>query len=397
MFDSFTTRLVVEASCVMGSLMIFSFWLKDRHTSAHLWWIGGFALFGLGLVLGSIREHLPPLLNYPMPGLLSLLGVSALWVGLRVFDRRPLPFLALLPPAIWVIGLPMVFASYPLRYALFNIAIGTATLLTGADLWRHAPKGINPRTCIAFVCLMETVISYSQTVALIAMQDAIGDGPLFGWLTFAPFQSAVAMIAIVIFGIQMISERSQHRLHRLAMSDELTKVLNRRGFFELGQDALRAQCDSSGESSVIVFDIDRFKSINDTYGHAAGDKAIATFAQRAAKMLRPDDLLGRIGGEEFALLLPGTPLDVATTIAERIRLIIAETPLECDGHRIAITTSAGLTSAANDTAQLDRLIATADAALYEAKAEGRNRVKVLKSLPSGLRHLAPIARVPHKA
>ncbi|MFD0986802.1 GGDEF domain-containing protein [Methyloligella solikamskensis] len=397
MFDSFTTRLVVEAACVMGCLTIFSFWLKDRHTSAHLWWIGGFALFGVGLALGSLRQYLPPLLNYPLPGLLTLLGVSALWLGVRVFDRRPLPVLAILPPAIWAVGLPFAISSYPLRYALFNIAIGTATLLAGTDLWRHAPKGINPRTCIAFVCLLETAISYSQAAALIAMQDAIGNGPLFGWLTFAPFQSAVALIAIVLFGTQMISERSQHRLHRLAMSDELTAVLNRRGFFELGQEALRAQSETPGESSVIVFDIDRFKSINDTYGHAAGDKTIASFAQRAANQLRPDDLFGRIGGEEFALLLPGTPLDVAANVAERIRLAIAETPIECDGHRIAVTTSAGLTSAPNDQAQLDRLISTADAALYEAKGRGRNRIETLESVPSGLRHLTPIARVPHKA
>jgi len=376
--------------------MIFSFWLKERHTSAHLWWIAGFVLFGVGLVLGSVRAHLPPLLNYPLPGLMALLGVSAFWLGLRVFDRRPLPMLALLPPAIWAIGLPLVFDSYALRYALFNLAIGTATLLTGTDLWRHSPKGINPRTCIAFVCLLETCISFSQGVALIAMQDAIGDGPLFGWLTFAPFQSAVALIAIVIFGIQMISERSQHRLQRLAMSDELSGALNRRGFFELGQEALLRQADVPGETSLIVFDIDRFKAINDTYGHTAGDKTITAFAKRAAQALRPDDLFGRIGGEEFALLLPGTSIDVGESIAERIRQAIADDPIEYDGNRIAVTTSAGLTSAPSETAQLDRMIATADAALYEAKRQGRNRVKTLTSLPSGLRHLTPIARVPHK-
>jgi diguanylate cyclase (GGDEF)-like protein len=397
LFDSFTTRLVVEAACVMGSLMIFSFWLKDRHTSAHLWWIAGFLLFGLGLVLGSIRDHLPALLNYPIPGLMALLGVSAFWIGVRIFDRRPLPMLALLPPAIWALGLPLVFDIYPLRYALFNLAIGTATLLTGTDLWRHAPRGINPRTCIAFVCLLETAISFSQGVALIAMQDAIGDGPLFGWLTFAPFQSAVALIAIVIFGLQMISERSHYRLQRLAMSDDLSGALNRRGFFELGEEALSRQADIPGESSLIVFDIDRFKLINDTYGHAAGDQTIATFAKRAATVLRSDDLFGRIGGEEFALLLPGTPADIGETIAERIRLALADEPVECEAHRIAVTTSAGLTSAPNHTAQLDRMIATADAALYEAKRQGRNRVKVLQSLPSGLRRLTPIARAPRKA
>ncbi|ODA66807.1 putative diguanylate cyclase YcdT [Methyloligella halotolerans] len=397
MFDSFTTRLVVEAACLMGSLTIFSFWLKDRHTSAHLWWIAGFGLFGLGLILGSLRQHLPALLSYPVPGLLTLLGVSAFWAGLRAFDRRPFPLLALLPPAIWGLGLPLVLSSYPLRYALFNLAIGTATLLTGTDVWRQAPKGINPRTCIGFICLLETAISYTQAVALIAMQEVIGDGPLFGWLTFAPFQSAVALIALVIFGIQLISERSQQRLQRLAMSDELTNVLNRRGFFELGQQALRGQSDNAGDSSVIVFDIDRFKSINDTYGHAAGDQVIATFAKRAARLLRPDDIFGRIGGEEFALLLPGTPSDVAASVAERIRLAISEEPITGEGYTVSVTTSAGLTSAPNSHAHLDRLMATADAALYEAKRLGRNRIKSLDSLPSGLRHLTPIARVPHKA
>ncbi|XSG81177.1 MAG: GGDEF domain-containing protein [Methyloligella sp. ZOD6] len=397
MFDKYTTGLIVEAACVLGCLIILSYWIKDRKSSAYLWWIGGFVLSGLGVLLSAQRAYLPLVLNHSLPGLIALLGAVSLWVGLRAFDRRPMPRLAILPPAIWMLGLPLFHADFTMRQVLYNIAIGTTTLLISLDLWRHSPKDINPRTCIAAICLLETAISYSQAVALFIMRDSIGDGPLSGWLTFAPFQTAIAMIAIVLFGIQMISERSHQRLRRLALRDDLSGALNRRGFFEFGEAALLRQAGHNRETSIVVFDIDRFKSINDTYGHAAGDKSIAAFAERVGKVLRPDDLFGRIGGEEFALLLPNTPLDQAIRIAERIRETVAAMPIDCGVHEIAVTTSAGVTSAPNGKVNLDRLIATADAALYDAKASGRNQTKILESIPAELRHLDPIVRMGRSA
>jgi diguanylate cyclase (GGDEF)-like protein len=300
--------------------------------------------------------------------------------------------LALLPPLIWTLGLPFAYQSYALRQISFNLAIGTATLLIGLDLWRSSSKELSPRLCIALICLFETVVSYSQAIAIFAMRDEVGQGPLRGWLTFAPFQSAVAMVAIIVFGILMIGERSERRLRDLAMNDQLTGVLNRRGFFETSADRLAKLSGKSCEIAVALFDIDFFKIINDKYGHPAGDKVIAEFAARAIGVVREGDILGRIGGEEFALLLPDTTINDARLIVDRVRAAFGDAPILHDNVEITATASAGISVGHVQGAVLDRLISAADSALYAAKKAGRNRTSILHAVTQADRDAAPIAR-----
>ncbi|MEG6510059.1 diguanylate cyclase [Methyloligella sp. 2.7D] len=389
MFDRFTTGLVVAAACLLGGLIMLVLRLRDRNP-AYSWWVAGFTLFGLGVVLGRLKPYLGPL-AVPLPALIALFGVGALWAGLRAFEQRPFPFLAVLPPAIWLIGLTLVEPTYALKPFVFNLAIGTGTLLIGADIMRTAKRPFSARSCIGIVCLIETLISYSQAVALFTLRNEIGDGPLTGWMTFAPFQTGIAMIAIVLFGILMISEVSHRRLHRLATTDPLSDALNRRGFFEKGTAALGPH-EKASRAAVVVFDIDHFKRINDAYGHPAGDRVIAEFAARARDQLRPGDIFGRLGGEEFALLLPRMNREEAALIADRIRAVLSATPIQYGDHAISVTASAGLAAAPRDGTDLDRLIAMADAALYTAKQNGRNRTALHQKEPVQLHHLTSPAR-----
>ncbi|WP_225118487.1 diguanylate cyclase [Bradyrhizobium sp. BRP22] len=388
----FTVGLLAEAACAIGCLIIVITWVRDRSTKSYSWWMLGFLLSGLGVILAAQRQTLPLISAVGIPGFFALFGTGALWCGLRVFDQRPLPASALLPPLIWAVGLPIAYPSYALRQIDYNLAIGTMTLLIGLDLWRSSSRELSPRLCIAVICLFETVVSYSQAIAIFAMREEIGQGPLRGWLTFAPFQSAVAMVAIVVLGILMIGERSERRLRDLAMTDQLTGVLNRRGFFEASAARLAKLSGRSCEIAIALFDIDFFKAINDKHGHPAGDSVIAEFARRAAHAIRQGDILGRIGGEEFALLLPDTTINDARLVVDRVRAAFGGAPVVHGDIEIMATASAGISIAHAQGIVLDRLISAADSALYAAKKAGRNRTSILHTVAPSDRDATPIVR-----
>jgi diguanylate cyclase (GGDEF)-like protein len=175
---------------------------------------------------------------------------------------------------------------------------------------------------------------------------------------------------------QVIETSSQHAkdvstLRHLAETDALSGLLNRRGFSLLADDAFGLYRRYERPLAVLILDIDFFKNVNDTYGHAAGDLALQAFADACTATVRSTDLVGRYGGEEFVLLLPGTSAERAETIAEEISRRLAAAPLG-DGMEMP-TVSYGISTYDDGTRDVEDLIATADAALYTAKSLGRNR------------------------
>lgn len=167
--------------------------------------------------------------------------------------------------------------------------------------------------------------------------------------------------------------QANDRLALLAATDPLTGLFNRRQFDQL----LAAWADHGdrGDACFLMLDLDLFKDINDLHGHDAGDEVLAAVAKAWAERLRPHDILARLGGEEFAALLPDTPCDQGRTIAERLRLATAETVICVAGQTLPITTSIGIACCpAGTNADPHRLRRRADQALYAAKRQGRNRV-----------------------
>lgn len=169
-------------------------------------------------------------------------------------------------------------------------------------------------------------------------------------------------------------------LARLATTDELTGIANRRHFLDLAERVLERDHRAGSPTSVILFDLDGFKQVNDGYGHHAGDELLRAIADTVAGSLRPGDLFGRHGGEEFAVCLPATGADDATTAAERLRSAVAATTFEHAGAAVAVTASVGVcTSAAGRRPSIEELMARADAAQYAAKRGGGD-LTVLSSL-----------------
>jgi diguanylate cyclase (GGDEF)-like protein len=162
-------------------------------------------------------------------------------------------------------------------------------------------------------------------------------------------------------------------VQRLATLDGLTGTYNRRHFMDVAKDKLESARRFSQPFATVMLDVDLFKSVNDRHGHAVGDQVLRAVAERCRSALRSIDALGRYGGEEFAIVLPGTAAGAAL-VAERIRRAVADEPIQTDAGPVHVTISLGVAEMNAQTDDLAAVLKRADAALYEAKQAGRNRV-----------------------
>ncbi|MDW8294186.1 MAG: GGDEF domain-containing protein [Aquificaceae bacterium] len=189
-------------------------------------------------------------------------------------------------------------------------------------------------------------------------------------------KNSIRNMAVSLRSAFMELEKKQKELEELAYHDPLTGLPNRRFFFDHASLLLENARRYGTPMSLLIMDIDFFKKINDTYGHEAGDMVLRNFANLLKKGIRHSDLPARLGGEEFALLMPNTDLHQAKTVAERIRRSLKDSPLVYEGQEIRATLSGGLVAFSGSVKGVDELIRMADEALYTAKNSGRDRIEV---------------------
>jgi diguanylate cyclase (GGDEF)-like protein/PAS domain S-box-containing protein len=226
----------------------------------------------------------------------------------------------------------------------------------------------------------ESLAKVLETGAVEAREYRIirADGQL-RWLSDKCFisRSSEAGQAQIIVGIaEDITDKKQleGELHRLATTDVLTQSSNRRHFFECAQREFEHARQFGSPLAFLLLDIDDFKQINDSFGHQMGDQVLQRLASCGASVLRRGDLFGRIGGEEFAALLPGCEPALAAQIAERLQREVQRLCFSHGQTPFGVTVSQGLTSLRGDDASLDTLFARADAAMYQAKRQGKNQI-----------------------
>jgi diguanylate cyclase (GGDEF)-like protein len=196
----------------------------------------------------------------------------------------------------------------------------------------------------------------------------------------APYRNTIEQIVhLASFAINRL--RAETALHEMATTDPLTQLFNRRYFFSMAEIMLAQARRYRHPLSVITLDIDRFKSINDTYGHAVGDETLKVLANIIRGSFRISDIAARFGGDEFVIMLPETNAHQAVHIAERLRNSILQTAVTVGEHQLFITLSIGVasTSETEEPAQIDVLLDYADRALYKAKQQGRNQVQMSTS------------------
>ena len=197
------------------------------------------------------------------------------------------------------------------------------------------------------------------------------DSPAFALSVTHYGTQAVWMTLSLVF---IVSNELRSQIAEMALTDPLTGALNRRALYDAATREMSRAKRSGASLSVIMTDIDHFKYINDSYGHQAGDAILAHTVDVYQKILRTEDILARYGGEEFVIVVPGSDLNEALSVAERLRIACKENTLIFENHSIPITSSFGVTSCVDNTMTYEALVKEADNALYRAKEEGRDRV-----------------------
>ena len=368
-------RTVLLLTGALGGFMAVVLYMLRRNYPPAIKGIGEWALsMALGLVAGLLFTavgKIPVLLSVTLPTIAYLAAAYISFMGTqRFFGVVPKP----LPWVIWI-GLAVlgstwflfVDPSYSSRLRLNLVVMVSLFVAQGSLIFqrsRHSYAGriaLIVLTIATGIHLMRLVSTFFYPVGSNVMDPSI---PSVVYITVYSFLVPIGAISQVI----MATERLRTELEHVATHDSLTDAYTRRYMNEACQRELERSERHGREMSLMLLDIDHFKSVNDTLGHQAGDRILTEFVAGIRTQLRSADLLGRFGGEEFVVILPETSPEVAMVVAERIRSTMAD--------RAGPTVSIGITTNQSGGDTVDSLLARADAAMYRAKANGRNRVEV---------------------
>lgn len=356
------------------AIAFFCIWLKQRDRTYWLYWVAANAVLSVGFIIFVVIDR-SQMLQLILVNVVLATGIALRWQAIRSFFYRKnyieINFLIIL-----IVLLPYLFSSYLTNGFIFgfvNLIFLVEIVLVLRELVRPNGETLPSRWGLA--------IAYSLVAAAFVARV------IQGWVTspanmkLLPNDGLLAVILLVMsihivasgaFAISMAYERGISELKQMALLDPLTGLYNRRAF-EL---TLAERDPADGSLALILLDIDHFKRINDQFGHAAGDIALQRFANILMTIFRQKDFIARIGGEEFAVILPDTTMNEAYEFAERVRKTAENDAFEHSDGIVRLTISAGVCQAAADVTSFSDMTKKADISLYIAKNNGRNRVEI---------------------
>jgi diguanylate cyclase (GGDEF)-like protein len=370
----FLVTIYVEA--MLGLLLLFA-WVQNSAITAVAWWGSAHLLRAVSVVLFGLYGSAPTWVTIDLSNAVLFTAFAATWIGARVFDGRPPSYLGLFGGAIlWfaVCRIPAIAHSMEARILIPCFIITGYTWAAAYEFWRGRSEPLVSRWPVIFMLFAHGSLFLLRT-PLSTMVPWVPDREVFEsvWLTVLSFEALLFTIAIAFILLAMAKERIE-LLHKTAsLVDPLTGIPNRRAFME-GTAAMARRVEGGPlHAAVLLIDLDHFKTINDTFGHALGDRVLQVFAETAHNHIGPDDLLGRLGGEEFAVALFDVDRDRAMEIAENIRKAFEHVAAEVDGQPVSGTCSIGVALCDDGHFDMTELLGQADQALYSAKERGRNR------------------------
>ncbi len=377
-FDIFTVMAASSVVVVVLGGAMLLFWSRDRAAYWMAWAAVSFAVLAVGNALAMARPMLHINISAGVGTSFLIVGFGIFWQAMRVFEGRP-PLLWPLPIAvgIWVI----LFGFTPFHYDLavrimVSSSLMTAGIWLGAyELWLGRREVLPSRyAAIGVLVFLGSIFAMRVVLAYVAPYP-VGSQPVDGaWVAGLNGLLVLSAILTAAFLISLNLERRELRQRELARTDPLTGLLNRRAL-----DERYARPDVAGDAAVVVFDLDNFKLINDIYGHATGDALILEFSRICMRNVRQTDIAGRLGGEEFVLVLPGVSQEIAWKTAERIRRAFEDTIVETAEGEVVCTVSAGVDGSKVFGESLQDVLERADNELYRAKRDGRNRVRAAQN------------------
>jgi diguanylate cyclase (GGDEF)-like protein len=396
----FMVTIYVEA--ILGLLLLFA-WAQNTAIRAVCWWGFAHLIRAASVVLFGMYGTAPDLVTIDLANALLFTAFAVTWTGARVFDGRPVEPVYLVTGAVlWLLicRLPVLAEAVQIRALIASAIITSYTWLTAFEFWRGRSEQLVSRWPAIFMLFAHGAL-YLLRTPLVALLPAAANNGMYGsvWVTVLSFEALLFTISVAFILLAMAKERTELRHRNAAMLDPLTGIANRRSFLQdAGQLAKRHRAEPR-PTAVLLIDLDHFKSINDRFGHALGDRVLEMFTESARKSVRATDLLGRLGGEEFAAMIYDTSRDKAMAVAERIREGFAVAAKEVDGRPVCATVSIGIAFCEEVALDVPELLAQSDQALYFAKEKGRNRVEVaslemvMERKPGAAAGAAPVAAV----
>ena len=371
--DIATLYLVATlVAAMLGGLLLY-FWRQEK-IAALGWWglayLAGGAAIAICTIGGSFL-HPAVLMAFNVVGLVAC---GMVWNAARVFHGKPTSPIAFCGGAVLfaLAGFQLGEGS-PLRLYLGGGIVAAYAVLTANELWSERRKAHSSRWPAIAIPVLHGLVLMLPIIVGDFLRPA-GRALGHAWVAAFTIELVLYAVGTVFIIFLLVSERTV-RAHKTAASiDPLTELFNRRGFTELCGRVIEREAGVGRPVSMLIFDLDHFKQVNDRFGHAAGDEILKLFASVLIHSLRVTDIVGRIGGEEFAALLPCSTED-AIIAAERIRATFESAGVAVDDVPLPTSVSIGVATGEQGI-DLHALLAAADTALYRAKRGGRNRVEV---------------------
>jgi diguanylate cyclase (GGDEF)-like protein len=395
--DTSTLYLVATlVAAMLGAMLLF--FGKQESIPALKWWGTAYLLGATSVALWTLAANmLGEMLSLAMNAV-GFVACGMVWNAARVFHGRKPNLPGLLLGAIaWIAaGLTLAAEASALRMTIGAGIVALYAALTAAELWSERRRSLQKRWLAVAVPALHGFVLMLPILLGDLLHARESEFASSIWVTVFAIELVLYAIGTVFVIFMLVSERAVTAHKTAASTDPLTGMFNRRGFAEACARVIEREASAGRPATVLIFDIDHFKSINDRFGHPAGDEILKLFSTIVVNSLRISDLSGRIGGEEFAAFLPCS-LEDGILAAERVREAFEASGIVDESGPVDTTVSIGVAGGPAGT-ELEVLLAAADTALYQAKRGGRNRVEAAEELPLSLenwrRKTAGIARQP---
>ena len=372
--------LMVAGSFLMtaSAIILLAAWSQIR-SPALLWWASASFSngFGVALLIYGIASGGPGFILTAIS--INALSPAMVWAGARAFNRdRQIPLLLAAGPVLFVaFGAAAIGGASSFPLTLMSMVAWVAYLGAAIfELWRGRKEGLSARWPLIAFMAVHAFIFFAGAVG--SLQGEAFDGAIPAFTTMFSaihFEALIYVIGTAIFMVLLCKQRSEAEHIFAARHDSMTGIVNRGAFLDTAKRILDRHREDAAAVALLMFDLDHFKRINDTFGHSIGDEVIRTFTGTTLRVLRPNDLFGRYGGEEFAIVLPGATVEVAYAIGERIRHNFAAAAVTVDGREVNATVTGGIATAGIEDMSIEALLRRADRNLYRAKHLGRNRIE----------------------
>lgn len=383
--------LTIDVEAILGLLLLLV-WVQNTRVQAVAWWASAHLMRATSVMLYGLYGSVPDLISIDLANVILFSSFGVTWNGARVFNgRTSLPGSLIAGAVVWLLASqwPGFETGAEVRGQLSSMIIATYTWLTAYEFWRGRREPLVSRWPAIVLFATHGAMFILRTPLNAFLHGREGDHILASaWINVLSLEAFLMTIATAFILLAMSKERTELRHKTAAMTDPLTGLLNRRAFLADAEALLQQQIQRDRPIGVLLIDLDHFKSINDRFGHAVGDKVLQIFARTTQTNLRQTDLVGRLGGEEFTVVLADAGIDNAYLVADRLRNAFAVNAAVVDGQALRATASVGVSVIVDPRQDLAKLITLADQALYLAKARGRNRVEVAP-LESGLSDVTP--------